>query len=172
MTTTRQPTRRYAEDTRVDQVGSEAEIRKLAARYGVEGYTSGWHGDKHRIEFLLRGRHLRFVVDSPPVDNPRFARTETGIARTPTQRTTARDQDVRRHWRLLVLYIKAGFEMIVEADEPVERIFLANVVLPNNETLEQWATPQIDEAYRTKRMPPLLPGAETMPVIALPGPKT
>ncbi|MDQ2830875.1 MAG: hypothetical protein M3Y74_17745 [Chloroflexota bacterium] len=42
------------------------------------------------------------------------------------------------------------------------------LVLPNNATVEEWAIPQIEEAYRTKRMPPLLPGAETIPVIALP----
>ncbi len=74
MTAARQPTRRYAEDTKVSQQGSEAEIRRLAERYGVAGFV----------------------------------------------------------------------------------------------TMLDWAAPQIDEAYRTKRLPPLLPGAETTPVIALP----
>ncbi len=148
---------RYAERTSVSPDRSEAEIRALAKRYNVAGFVTGWMGQTHRVEFELSGRRLRFTLTIPPQDT----------------RTTkvAYDQDVRRRWRLLVLKIKATFEAVLEDGESVEEAALGHIVLPNNQTLAEWSGPQIDEAYRTKRMPPLLPGAETMPVIALPGPK-
>ena len=41
----------------------------------------------------------------------------------------------------------------------VEAEFLANVVLPDNRTAGEWMRPQIDQAYRTGEMPPMLPAA-------------
>jgi len=148
---------RYAERTSVSPDRSEAEIRALAKRYNVVGFVTGWRDTTHRVEFELSGRRLRFTLTIPPQDT----------------RTTkvAYDQDVRRRWRLLVLKIKATFEAVLEDGESVEEAALGHIVLPNNQTIAEWSTPQIDEAYRTKRMPPLLPGAETMPVITLPAAK-
>ncbi len=37
-----------------------------------------------------------------------------------------------------------------------ETEFLANIVLPDNTTAGEWMIPQIDQAYRTGEMPPLL----------------
>ena len=36
---------------------------------------------------------------------------------------------------------------------------LANIVLPDNTTAGEWMLPQIDRAYRTGEMPPMLPAA-------------
>ena len=37
--------------------------------------------------------------------------------------------------------------------------FLAHIVLPNDEgTVDDWLMPQIDKAYESGKMPPLLPG--------------
>jgi hypothetical protein len=159
---------RYASETTVPAERSEAEIRALAKRYGVTGFVSGWHGARHVVDFELRGYHVRFKLDLPRYEDTSVY-DSTGKRRLPeAQRTAAYEQDVRRRWRFLVLQVKAAFEAVMEYGEPVERAFLPYLVLPNNATVEEWAIPQIEEAYRTKRMPPLLPGAETTPVIALP----
>ena len=41
----------------------------------------------------------------------------------------------------------------------IETEFLANIVLPDDTTAGEWMLPQIDRAYRTGEMPPLLPAA-------------
>lgn len=41
----------------------------------------------------------------------------------------------------------------------IETEFLANIVLPDNTSAGDWMLPQIDQAYRTDQMPPLLPAA-------------
>lgn len=38
-----------------------------------------------------------------------------------------------------------------------EKEFLAHIVLPNGATVGQFMLPQIDTAYSTGRMPPMLP---------------
>ena len=43
----------------------------------------------------------------------------------------------------------------------IETEFLANIVLPDNTTAGEWMLPQIDRAYRTGEMPPMLPAAGT-----------
>jgi hypothetical protein len=41
----------------------------------------------------------------------------------------------------------------------VEEEFLAHIVLPNGKgTVGDWLMPQIDKAYESGKMPPLLPG--------------
>ena len=55
--------------------------------------------------------------------------------------------------------IKAKLEAVESGISTVEAEFLANIVLPDNNTAGDWMIPQIDEAYRTGEMPPMLPGA-------------
>ena len=43
----------------------------------------------------------------------------------------------------------------------LESEFLANIVLPDGGTVGQWLASQIDEAYATGRMPPMLASAST-----------
>ncbi len=42
---------------------------------------------------------------------------------------------------------------------PTGSEFPANIVSPDNTTSGEWMIPQIDRAYRTGEMPPLLPAA-------------
>ena len=57
------------------------------------------------------------------------------------------------------MVIKAKLEAVTAGISTVETEFLANIVLPDNSTAGEWMIPQIDQAYRTGDMPPLLPAA-------------
>jgi len=71
----------------------------------------------------------------------------------------AHDQACRQRWRALLLVIKAKLEAVTAGISTIETEFLANIVLPDNTTAGEWMLPQIDRAYRTGEMPPLLPAA-------------
>ena len=58
-----------------------------------------------------------------------------------------------------MLVIKAKLEAVTAGISTIETEFLANIVLPDNTTAGEWMLPQIDRAYRTGEMPPLLPAA-------------
>ena len=59
----------------------------------------------------------------------------------------------------LLLVIKVKLEAATAGISTIETEFLANIVLPDNTTAGEWMIPQIDHAYRTGEMPPLLPAA-------------
>ncbi len=187
MTTGRQPTRRYAAQTTVSADKTEQEMKALLKKHGADGRVIGEHGGRLVIEFGLHGRHIRFETRIPDLDDTRYLHDEGNYKykeRPASLRRTMWEADERQRWRSLLLRIKARLEELADRaemqdEEPgtvdlgalTTEVFTAQLVLPNNQTVLDWAAPQIDEAYRTKRMPPLLPGAETTPVIALPGPK-
>ena len=68
-------------------------------------------------------------------------------------------QACRQRWRALLLVIKAKLEAVTAGISTIETEFLANIVLPDNTTAGEWMIPQIDQAYRTGQMPPMLPAA-------------
>lgn len=55
-----------------------------------------------------------------------------------------------------MLIIRAKLEAVESRITTFESEFLANLVLPEGGTVGDWLAPQIDEAYATGRMPPML----------------
>ena len=55
------------------------------------------------------------------------------------------------------MIIKAKLEAVESGISTVEREFFYDVVLPDGKTIGEWMAPQLEEAYRTGSMPPMLP---------------
>jgi hypothetical protein len=66
----------------------------------------------------------------------------------------------RRVWRAILLRLKSRLECIADEMGTVESEFLDGIVLPNGMTCGDWLRGQIDSAYSTGEMPPLLPAAK------------
>ena len=77
--------------------------------------------------------------------------------RTEQQAYAAWEQACRSRWRALYLIIKAKLEAIEAGISTVEREFFYDVVLPDGRTAGEFLAPQIEAAYETGEMPPLLP---------------
>ena len=67
------------------------------------------------------------------------------------------EQEERRRWRALVMIIKSKLESVETGIVEFEDEFMAQIVLPNGETMSEHARPMIARAYETGDMPPLLP---------------
>jgi hypothetical protein len=147
---------RYAKDTQVSTDRSRTEIENLLKRYGATAFGYAWENDTNVISFKLADRHVRILVPMPLPDD--VSRTETGRRRGLSAQQNAHDQEVRRRWRALVLIVKAKLEAVESGITTLEREFLSDIVMPNNQTVGQWLGPQLDMAYQSGRMPPLLPG--------------
>jgi hypothetical protein len=141
----------YAENTSVPVSKSKAEIEQIIHRFGADGLVSGWQGDKHAIEFLARGRRVRFVLEVPN-DRSEFALTEANRRRTPAQAQAAMEQEQRRRWRSLALVVKAKLEAVESGIVTFENEFLAQIVLPNGGTVGDQIAPAIAEAYDKGRV--------------------
>jgi hypothetical protein len=148
---------KYAEDTQVTADRSRTEIERTLQRYGADGFMYGWEGNRAVVAFRAHGKMLRFIVPLPERDSTEFARTPTSRRRTANSEQEAYEQAVRQRWRPLALVIKAKLEAVESGIEAFEQAFLANILLPDGQTVGQWLVPQVEQAYLTGTMPALLP---------------
>lgn len=146
-------TRGYAESTSVSPEKTKAEIETTLRRYGASSFISGWDDDRAFVMFKAKDRLIRFTITMPKQGDREFTHTEKGKVRSQTQREVEYEQAVRTYWRRLLLCIKAKLESVQTGIETFEEAFLAQIVLPDNTTVGQWAATAIPEAYSTREMP-------------------
>jgi hypothetical protein len=70
---------------------------------------------------------------------------------------SAYEKEFRWRWWGLFLVIEAKFASVQTGVEGFDAAFLAQIVLSNGQTLEEWATPQLSDLYVSGKMPSLLP---------------
>lgn len=136
---------KFAEGTEVPADRSKAEIERTLTRFGADQFGYGWKDDAAVIVFRAHGRHIRFVLPMP---------TDADIKQM--RGKEAKERETRRRWRALNLCIKAKLESVATCIETFEESFMAHVVLPDGRTMAEAALPQIGQAYKDGKMPPLL----------------
>ncbi len=151
---------RYAENTRVPVENSQSELVRLLKKHGSTSHAFGVQRGRASVMFELDKRRVRFELSVPDPDE--------FVAKIPrnipvNQRKDWCDKQAeqieRQRWRALVLVVKAKLELVAEGVGSIETEFMANIVLPNGQLVGDWLAPQIESAYASKKMPPLLPGA-------------
>lgn len=146
----------YAKDTTVSVSQSQMEMERTLERYGATGFMRGWDQQNAFVMFELEKRRIRFVVPMPPKSD--FTITDNGRKRTSPQAVqTAWEQACRQRWRAFNLVVKAKLEAVESGISTIEDEFLSFIQLPSGQTVGQWMKPQIEIAYDTGDMPPLLP---------------
>lgn len=152
----------YAEQTSVSAEKSRAEIERTLTRYGADSFAYGWAGGQAMIGFAHADRQVKFVLDMPDREDRQFTHHKRG-ARTAEAAYNAWEQACRQRWRALSLVVKAKLEAVEAGISTFETEFLGHIVLPNGQTMGEWAQPQVEEAYQTGAMPPMIralgPGA-------------
>lgn len=148
----------YAEKTSVSVVKTKADIEELIQKAGAEQFVSGYKEDMAVIGFSLADRQIRFILPLPDKQDKTFWYTpERRTKRTEKQAYEAWEQTCRSKWRALYLIIKAKLEAVSSGISTVEREFFCDIVLPDGKTVGEFMSPQIEAAYETGQMPPLLP---------------
>jgi hypothetical protein len=150
--------RRFAEGTEVSVEKSRDELERLVNRRGATGFVYGRDGGVWTIAWRMHGRHVRYRVVSPSLDEMEYS--PGGRWRPEREREKAVDAEVRRRWRALLLIVKAKLELVASGDADFGEEFLAQTLLPDNTTVGEWIAPQIDRAYEEGRMPALVPGSQ------------
>ena len=149
----------YAEKTSVSVAKTKADIEELVQKYGADQFISGFKDNIAIVGFSLADRQVRFVLPLP--DKAEFLYTPgRGQRRTDDAARAAWEQGCRCKWRALYLVIKAKLEAVDAGISTIEREFLADIVLPDGQTAGDWIHPQLEQAYLTGNMPPLLPISE------------
>lgn len=152
----------YAEGTSVSVERSEAEIKALLRRHGIETYgTVNDDAKGEAIVWFIFGKTVQARRTAKIVLSLPKSADLAGGQRLPKR--TQEESDRRRHeqacrekWRLLVLLIKAKLEAIAAGVSTMEREFLADTVLPNGTPLSEALKPVLAQIYLTGETPPLL----------------
>lgn len=148
---------KYAKATSVSAERSRAEIETTLKRYGATAFMSGYNSDSAQIMFEAKGRRVRFTLRFPTLSE--FDAKRPGRSRRASLQS-AYDQEYRRLWRALALYIKAKLEAVESGIATFEEAFMANISLPDGKTVSEWIEPHLKETYLSGRMPPLLPSGK------------
>lgn len=147
---------KYATKTEVPVDRSRAEIEATLARYGADAFAYATEGATVRIMFRMAGRQYRFGLELPPKDRADFVSYKQGsttFLRADGVGLKMWEQACRTQWRALALVIKAKLEAVAAGISTVEDEFLANMILPDRQTVGEWVRPQVEEAYRIGAMP-------------------
>lgn len=146
----------YAEHTKVPVERTRAEIERALEKAGASQFISGWDSKEGvgRVRCELEGVYLQFEIRAP--DPKEFERDSAGRLRAEEALRSALDKELKRRWRVLLLLIKAKLEAITLGQSSVRSEFLANVLLPDQSTVDEWLASQIEEAYAKGTMPKLL----------------
>ena len=136
----------YASKSSVPVDRSQGEIRKILSKYGASGFAYGEQGDFSVVMFEMQKRRIKFVLPMPQ----RTSERATGAS------IKTYEQLCRTRWRCLVLAIKAKLECVESGITTLDQEFMAHIVLPNGQTVGALMLPQIDSAYKSNKMPPLL----------------
>lgn len=154
----------YAKETSVSIERSRAEIEHTLERFGATGFMSGWDKETNAamVSFRLRGRFMRFRLDLPDPQAPEFQYKKINQSvyrekRTEAQAQASWEQACRERWRALALLIKAKLAAVESGVVSLEDEFLPNVMLPDQRTVAEYMQPQVQRAYESGTMPPLLP---------------
>lgn len=146
----------YAKHTKVSTERSLAEIQKILERYGATqfGYAEDRERNMASVQFFAHERHVRFLLQLPNKRDKEFHFTSQFKRRTSVQAEEAWKQACRSRWRSLLLAIKAKLEAVSAGISVFEEEFLANIVLPDGNTVATLLRPQLVEAYSSGRMIP------------------
>jgi hypothetical protein len=141
----------FAENTSVPIDRTQAEIKRLVLANGAVAYGQMEDVARAVIAFEMRGRRVRFHLPLPSSEE---------MQRTRGRRAAAdrQAQELRRRWRALLLVIKAKLEAVASQIRSFEQEFLGDIVMPNGQTIAEWAHPQIEALYNGSQMQPMLPG--------------
>src|SRR5688572_28524194 len=115
----------YAEKTGVSIDRSQAEIKKILAKYGATAFAFAEGQGNAMLMFELKNRRIMFKLPLPPKQSPNA--TQASIK--------TYEQLCRSKWRSLVLGIKAKLECVPSEITTLENEFMAHIVLPNSQTV-------------------------------------
>lgn len=161
------PPRRYAADTDVPVSKTKADIEELLTRYGATGYGMMVQGRTNAVMFEANGRRVIMRMTLPDLDSRELTYRSDGSRLSAREREARIPQTERQRWRALLLVIKAKLESVESGIETFDQAFLSHIALPDGQTIGEWIEPQVEETYRSGRMPSMIPGVKVS-VIELP----
>lgn len=115
----------YAEKSKVTVESTRHEIERIVQKYGANKFATAVDHQSGivMIEFMMKGRRIRFELHQPPQKHP---------------------QKLRSKWRALLLAIKAKLESVSSGIETFDEAFLPHVVMKDGRRFGEIVIPQLE----------------------------
>lgn len=134
----------FAKSTTVSVSRTKVEIEELLAKHGAFQYGIA-NNEKQGFAICFFSLDNRQVQIKLPLPESKKYNSDQAWA-----------QATRSRWRCLLLILKAKLELIELQLSTVQREFLADVRLPDGRSVSEWLEKDLDAAYLSGNMPPML----------------
>lgn len=150
----------YAKATGVSVARTKLEIEKILTKYRADRRAVMEEPGRAIVVFGRDGRHVQFEMFLPHPDDAAFKRKRSSYGYEAGELDEAKhEQACRQKWRALALVLKAKLEAVESGITSFDNEFMAHLVLPGGGTVGKWLRPQLEQVYKSGKLPPLLPGA-------------
>ncbi len=155
----------YAAKTEVSVEKTRMELDTLLQKHGAQQRMMGTDDELGLAfaAFTIERRQVRLRIPLPKleeVQNDKAKHPRGFYLRGHDQKMIwyrkELEQRQRSRWRALLLLVKAKLEAVQLGVSTVEREFLADISLPDGRSVHQALAQDIESAYLTGAMPPLL----------------
>ena len=150
---------------------TEMEIKKYLRGRGAENPVVAQDDDNNRIVVMFRlfGRVIQMeqrllTKDAPLIQKSLGVNQHSRYAPSDAQVKSRLEAETNRRWRVMLMRIKLRLDLIFDEEDQAEREamfrleFLPDTSIPGGGTVREFMEPQVAEAYKTGKMPALLPG--------------
>lgn len=148
----------FAKDTDVPEDQTRTNIERVLSKYGATGYGIIHDGDNWRIVFKIEGRMVQMDFSTPQMSED-YRRDAIDRLKPEKYQKSGWEQAKRSYWRAIYNVIKFKLEAVAIGYSTVEREFLSDVLMHDGSKIGDWIHPQIEQMYKTGKMPPMLPEA-------------
>jgi hypothetical protein len=140
----------YAVDTKVPVTQTQNEIKQLLSKHNADGFAMGESQKIGMVMFQMKNRQIKITLPLPVEGVTKDNKSKQLLNANKIK------QLERSRWRALLLTIKAKLEAVEIGISTFEDEFLAHVILPDGATVGKFMQTQLEETYKTGKMPPLL----------------
>lgn len=135
--------RSYAQNTTVSLSTTQEQIKALLRKHGGDEFVIGESKTEGAIVFTLDNLRIRMALPMPDLHD--FDLDGRGSLRSDNAKEIAREKEVKRLWRAMMLAIKSKLVIVENKISTMEREFLAHVVMGNGQTIGDFVVPKIPE---------------------------
>ncbi len=125
----------YAQHTKVPVSRSRDELERTLVRYGCSAFGYLQRQGAYVIQFEHEGRTYRFGVEADE-----------------------EEREIRRRWRVLLLWVKATLEAVDVGLQDFETAFAMQTMLPDGSTLQDKIRPELERLAQNGKLPRLTAG--------------
>lgn len=147
--------RKFATGTTTTVLSSRNEVETMVRRFGAHQIIAYEDPEQAIVQFSARDRMVRLTIPLPTEES--MSTTGTGRQRSAGATQEARNQEIRRRWRALVLLVKAKITAVEDGIVTFEQEFLANVVMADGKTAYEHSRAAIALSYAGGTVQKLLP---------------